>query len=526
MTAPQAHDPSGLSEPARAGWTPAAVVAVLATLPFLPTLQGAFLNWDDAPLFLENPHYRGFGWAQVKWAFTTFHMGHYMPLSWLIWELDYMLSGTNPIGYHLTSLLLHAAAAIACYCLSLRLLRLALPSATECDLRLGAAAAALFWAVHPLRVESVAWATELRDVLSGLFYISAVIAYLKAVAADDGSRSGWYWRSFALFAGAVLSKSITVTLPAALLVLDVYPLRRLGPGRWLDRRVWLEKLPFVALTAIAGVIAFIAIRGIGNQPSWQVMGLLPRLIFMAYGLSSYVFNTLAPFALSPLYPLYVLITWFHLGGALAGAMVAAAAWRRWPALTAVSVFYFVTLLPVSGLFHNGPQAAADRYTYVSCLGWAMLVGALAAWRWTGARVVRTVLAAWLIALMALTWQQTGVWHDSVTLWSRVISLYPDSALAHFNLGGFYEGQGRYAEALAEYQEVLRLSRNNAYWYITIGWAWEKTGVSPGAERAFREALRLRPGLPDACVGLARVLERMGKRPERSKGCPPPEQPKK
>jgi tetratricopeptide (TPR) repeat protein len=523
VTAPNPPEPTG---PARSAWTAPALVATLAMLPFLPALQGAFLNWDDAPLFLENPHYRGLGWAQIKWAFTTFHMGHYMPLSWLMWELDYTLWGMNPLGYHLTSLLLHAATAVACYFLSRRLLRLALPSATVRDLRLGAVAGALFWAVHPLRVESVAWATELRDVLSGLFYVSAVIAYLKAVATDSSSRSGWYWGSLALFAGAVLSKSITVTLPAALLVLDVYPLRRLGPGRWLERRIWLEKLPFLTLAALAGILAFTAISGIGNRPSWQVMGLLPRLIFMAYGLSSYVFHTLAPFALSPLYPLNVLITWSHLGGALAGMVIAAAAWRRWPALTAVWVCYVMTVLPVSGLFQNGPQAAADRYTYISCLGWAVLVGGLAAWGWTGARVVRTVLVVWLIGLMALTWQQSKVWHDSVTLWSRVISLYPNSALAHFNLGGFYEGQGRYAEALAEYQEVLRLSRNNPYWYITIGWAWEKAGVNPGAERAFREALRLRPGLPDACVGLARVLEHMGKRPERPEGCPPPKEPKK
>jgi tetratricopeptide (TPR) repeat protein len=523
MTALRPPEPAG---PARSAWTAPALVAALATLPFLPALRGAFLNWDDAPLFLENPHYRGLGWPQIKWAFTTFHMGHYMPLSWLIWELDYAFWGMNPLGYHLTSLLLHAATAMAFYFLSLRLLRLALPSTTERDLRLGAAAAALFWAVHPLRVESVAWATELRDVLSGLFYVSAVIAYLKAVAATGNNRSGWYWGSLALFAGAVLSKSITVTLPAALLVLDVYPLRRLGPGRWLERRIWLEKLPFLALAALASILAFVAIGQIGNRPSWQVMGLLPRLLFMAYGLSSYVFHTLVPFALSPLYPLNVLITWFHLGGALVGVVIAAARWRRWPALTAVFVLYLVTLLPVSGLFQNGPQAAADRYTYVSSLGWAILVGALAGRRWKGARVVRAVLAAWLITLMALTWQQTKVWHDTATLWSHVISRYPNSALAHFNLGGFYEGEGHYAEALAEYQEVLRLSGNNAYWYVTIGWAWEKTGVNAGAERAFREALRLRPGLPDACVGLGRVLERMGKRPEYSAGCEPPKQPTK
>lgn len=519
MTAPHASEPSGSPGPARAGWTSAALVAVVAMLPFLRALQGAFVNWDDVPSFLENPHYRGLGWAQIKWAFTTFHMGHYMPLSWLTLGLDYVLWGMNPVGYHLTSLLLHGATTLAFYFLSFRLLRLAQPAAAARDLRLGAAVAALFWAVHPLRVESVAWATELRNVLSGLFFVLAVIAYLKGVEGGDGRRGGWYWGSIGLFAASLLSKSITVTLPAALLVLDVYPLRRLGPGRWLDRRIWLEKLPFFALAAAAVVLAFAAISHIGNRPSWQDMGLLPRLVFMAYGLSSYAFNTLAPFALSPLYPLDVLITWFHLGGALAGAVVAAAAWRRWPGLTTVSVAYFVTLLPVSGLFQNGPQAAADRYTYLPCLGWAVLVGALAAWRWKGTYVVRAVLAAWLVALMALTWQQTTVWHDTLTLWSRVISLYPNSRAAHFNLGGAYEEDGRYAEALAEYLEVLRLSRGDGRWYVTIGWLYEKAGVDRGAEQSFREALNRRPGLLDACDGLRRVLARIGKRPETPEGCP-------
>ncbi|HET8577971.1 MAG TPA: tetratricopeptide repeat protein, partial [Methylomirabilota bacterium] len=120
-----------------------------------------------------------------------------------------------------------------------------------------------------------------------------------------------------------------------------------------------------------------------------------------------------------------------------------------------------------------------------------------------------------------TWQQAQVWHDSITLWTQAMVVHPDSRAAHFNLGGAYEGEARYAEALAEYQEVMRLSGNKAMWYVTIGWAWEKTGVDRGAEQAFREALRLAPGSLDACAGLARVLERMGQRPESPAGCPPP-----
>ncbi len=501
-------------------WGPAVLVAALAAAPSARALQNEFVGWDDAATFLENPNYRGLGPAQLRWMFTTFRMGHYMPLSWLTWGLDYTFWGVNPLGYHLTNLILHGATALAFYFLALRLLGLAMPDSAETDRRLGAGAAALLWAVHPLRVESVAWATERRDVLSGLFYVSAVIAYLKAVAEPGRRRPGWYWGAVGFFAAALLSKSITVTLAAVLLVLDVYPLRRLGGGHsWLDRDVWREKLPFFALAGTAAVLAFAAVGNVPARPSWQSMGLLPRAILTLHGLGFYVVKTALPLGLSPLYPLDVTISWLELAGVLLGLAAAAAAWRHWPALTAVALVYAMTLLPMSGFFQNGQQSAADRYSYLACLGWALLLGGLVSLRWIGTRVIRAVIAVCLVALMGLSWQQSGVWHDSVTLWRHALSLYPTSRAAHFNLGGAYEERGRYAEALAEYREVLRLSANYPLWYVTIGWAWEKTGVDRGAEQAFREALRLWPGLPDACVGLRRVLERMGKSPETPPGCP-------
>ena len=176
--------------------------------------------------------------------FTTFHMGHYIPLTWMTFGLDYLLWGLTPSGYHLTNILFHSATALACYCLSFRLLRAALQEVAESDLRIGAALAALLFAVHPLRAESVAWITERRDVVSGLFYVLSVIAYLKAVDGTDRVRPRWYWTSVGLFAGGLLSKSIVVSLPVVLLALDVYPLHRLGGARgWQRPSVWLEKVP-------------------------------------------------------------------------------------------------------------------------------------------------------------------------------------------------------------------------------------------------------------------------------------------
>jgi hypothetical protein len=190
-----------------------AVVVATAVGLFLPALSAEFVNWDDPANFIENTHYRGLGPRQLTWMFTTFHMGHYMPLTWLTLGWDYAVWGMSAWGYRLTNLLLHAATALTFYFLSLRLLRLSLGPATRpLQLHLGAAVAAIVFAAHPLRAESVAWVTERRDVLSGLFYVGALLAYVKAV--EDGKRRvDLYWTAVALFVGALLSKSITATLP-------------------------------------------------------------------------------------------------------------------------------------------------------------------------------------------------------------------------------------------------------------------------------------------------------------------------
>src|SRR6184192_1113707 len=177
-------------------------------------------------------------------------MAHYIPLTWMTLGMDYLLWGMNPVGYHLTSLLLHTTSAVVFFFLARRLLTLALPRASGRGhaLTVSAGFAALVFAIHPLRVESVAWVTERRDVLSGLFYLVTILLYLRACERGERGR-GWYWLSVAVFVCALLSKSMVVNLPIVLLILDVYPLRRLGGfvGWWSDpaRRIYVEKIPFV-----------------------------------------------------------------------------------------------------------------------------------------------------------------------------------------------------------------------------------------------------------------------------------------
>src|SRR5712692_3723317 len=344
----------------RRTWLVPLAIASLTFTAFLPALQNQFVNWDDPRNFLENPHYRGLGWTHLRWMWTT-HLGHYIPLTWMTLGLDYLLWGMNPLGYHLTNLLLHAANAVVFFFVVRRLLTRALPSPSERGyaLAVSAGVAALVFAIHPLRVESVAWVTERRDVLSGLFYLVAILLYLRAC--ERGARGrGWYWLSVAAFVGALLSKSMVVNLPVVLLILDVYPLRRLGGavGWWSEpaRRVYVEKIPLVLLGAAASAIALMAQVSIHAAASLTQLSVPSRLAVSAYGLSFYLWKMVVPVNLSPLYELPPTVNpWappflLSYGLVLAITAIALALRRRVPGLPAAWFAYIVVLLPVLGIF--------------------------------------------------------------------------------------------------------------------------------------------------------------------------------
>src|SRR5213594_5175026 len=392
------REPVALALPQRWGsWLVPVLIALVTLAAFLPTLQNQFVNWDDHENLLDNPHYRGLGRAHLRWMWTT-HMGHWIPLTWMTFGLDYLLWGMNPVGYHLTSLLLHVTNAVVFFFVVRRILTLALPSPAERShaLAVSAGFAALVFAIHPLRVESVAWVTERRDVLSGLFYLLTILVYLRA--SERGARGqGWYWLSVAAFVCALLSKSMVVNLPVVLLILGVYPLRRLGGAiGWLSesaRRVYVEKIPFVLLAAAAAAIALMAQLSHNTMVSVVQLSALGRLAVSAYGVSFYLWKTVAPVNLSPLYELPPTVNpWappflLSCGLVLAITAIVVAFRRRVPGLPAAWVAYIVVLLPVLGIFQSGPQIAADRYTYLASLGWAILVSAGVLSHWGATRLL-------------------------------------------------------------------------------------------------------------------------------------------
>src|SRR5213596_1993271 len=497
------------------------VIAFSTFAAFLPALQNQFVSWDDAENFLDNPHYRGLGWTHLRWMWTT-HLGHYIPLTWMTLGLDYLLWGMNPVGYHLTNLLLHATNAVVFFFVVRWLLTRALPSPSERGyaLAVSAGVAALVFAIHPLRVESVAWVTERRDVLSGLFYLVAILLYLRAC--ERGARGrGWYWLSVAVFGCALLSKSMVVNLPVVLLILDVYPLRRLGGavGWWSApaRRVYVEKIPFVLLAAAASAVALMAQLSHNTMVSVVQLSALGRLALSVYGVSFYLWKTVAPVNLSPLYELPPTVNpWappFLLSYGLVVAITALvlALRRPLPGLLAAWVAYVVVLLPVLGIFQSGPQIAADRYTYLASLGWAILVSAGVLSHWRRRPFLFTGLAACvLFGLGILTWNQVQVWRDSEKLWTHALATYPKSSIAENNLGNVRADQSKLAEAIEHYRQALDINPEHASAHYNLGNVLAQQGMLAEASEHHRQALQIKPDDADAHNNLGNVLAQQGK----------------
>ena len=357
-------------------------IAALTVGAFFPSLDGQFLNWDDEKNLVTNEGYRGLGASQLRWMATTTLMGHWIPLTWVTLGLNYVVGGMAPWGYHAGNLLLHAANAVVCFVVARRLLAAGAGEArTAARVEWGAAVAAAVFAVHPLRVESVAWATERRDVLSGLFFLLAVWGYLRAV--EQGRQGGldgrWRAVSLGLFAAALMSKASTMMLPAALLVLDVYPLRRRRQGVGWGALV-REKLGYLVLAGAGAVVALVAVRQGALVTGYGEYGVGARAVMTVYSLFFYPWKFLWPVDLSPMYELPARIepvAWKFVVPLVAVPVITVALLalrRRWPGGLAAWVYSALLVLPVSGAVHAGYQLAHDRYSYLSGLGLAVLVG--------------------------------------------------------------------------------------------------------------------------------------------------------
>lgn len=436
----------------------ALLVAVVTVAVFLPAVLGNdFVAFDDDFTLLRNPHYRGLSPSHLWWMLTSTVGGHWQPFAWLTFALDWSLWGLAPVGYHLTNVLLHAtgAAVFALVLVELLPRGLGWPVATG-PLVTAAALGALAWAVHPLRVESVVWATERRDVLSGLFWLLAVLAYLRAHPPGGGLRLGVLAASVLATALSLLAKSWAMTLFAVLLVLDAWPLRRLRRGGWMEALA--EKLPFAWLGLVSAGITWLAVSR--YLPDAEQHGLGERIAQASYGLCFYVARTIWPRDLVAMYELRGTLSpfaWPYGGCLVAVAGFTAAAVllrRRAPAVLATWATYAIVLLPVLGLTQAGPQLVADRYAYLATLPWFALFTGVALRAAIGARTRRRVLAVAaaveVVVLALLTVQQARVWASTEALWAHAVAVQPGNAFARLSFGAALLEAGRPAEAEAQF----------------------------------------------------------------------------
>jgi Flp pilus assembly protein TadD len=508
------------------------LVGIVSVVAFLPALDGQFLTWDDDVNFLWNESYRGLGWPQIGWAFSNVRMGHYIPFTWLTLSANYVAGGMQPRGYHLVNLLLHGANAVLFFLVARRLLAAARDAGgqarrAETALAWGAAGAALVFALHPLRVESVAWITERRDVLSGLFFLAAVLAYLRGVEGGEGIEPRWRNCSLALFAGGLLSKASVMPLPAVLVLLDVYPLRR-GAFAW--RRLVVEKTGYWALALAGAVGALVALKTSGLRITpYAAYGPEARLGMVAYSFWFYPAAWAWPVRLSPMYELparvhplagkFLLAT----GGLVVVTLVLLWLRKRWPGGLAAWLYSAIMLLPISGVVHAGFQLAHDRYSYLSGLGFALAAGGAVVWilGTAEARQVSRPVAAGALGVVVLvvaglgisSWQQSRIWRDSETLWRWGLEVDARCAVCANNLAVLFihsdnAAQLREAEALARHALAINPAYDSAY--TTLGAILARRHQDRDAEAAFRRALELAPDRVLPAVNLGSLYARNGR----------------
>jgi protein O-mannosyl-transferase len=511
-------------------WLVAVPLVFVVIAAFLPALDNGFVNWDDDKIFLDNPSYRGLAPDQIKWAFTTFWFGVYQPLAWLLFGMEFILWKLDPRGYHLTSVILHAMNAVVLYGLTMTLLvrcRPVAPLKRSWTYPLGAGLATALFAVHPLRVETVAWASCQPYLPCALFSMLAVLAYLRAFRTAATPQWAWLGASFALFVAALLSKAVAVSLPIVFLILDVYPLRRFAQndGGWFApaaRKIWYEKLPFIAVSLVFMVVAIVA-RG-HSVASVARNDLIGSVAQACYGIWFNIDKTVLPLDLAAVYPPPRDKNWLapRFVARIVGTVVLTGALillrRRWPALLAAWLIYLVVLAPNSGIVPFSDQIASDRYSYIATLSWVPVMAGSFCVLWQAslrARPVAIALTALGLILLAglipLTWDQCRTWRNSETLWAHALDHGGiDSSVAHYNTAILLYSQGKLEAAETHTAKAIKLNPSDYTVKNFMGIVYQRHGNLDRAATQFADALSLNPWYGDAHYNLAVILSRQGK----------------
>jgi Flp pilus assembly protein TadD len=478
---------------------------------FAPVLENGFVAYDDDQYVSRNRRVlEGFTPAGVRWALTTDHTANWHPLTWFSLMADAQISGGAPRGFHRTSILLHLAAAL--------LLFAALRGMVG---RSGLAFwTALLWAVHPLRVESVAWIAERKDVLAGLCWILAMLLHLRFARRPTPARLLPVAAAMAL---GLSAKQVLVTLPLALLLLDLWPLGRHRlpdsagrPSPWTF--LLAEKVPLLILGLGAGTVTLL----VQDVQPWSRSGLLHRLVAFGSALLRYLGTTFFPRGLSPFVeiPVETMPVVFQVATLVllvASVLLPVVFFHRFPWMAVGWGWFLLVLLPMSGLGARvGAQTAADRYTYLPHLGLALLVAItmMLCMRKSLYLIVSTVVISTIF--IVFTRAQSGHWRDSRTLFVHMLDLDPRNMVAANGLGLLLLEEGNPREAEELFRRALHRSgsppgfRDFPQAFNNLGIALATLGRMGEAEEAFHNALRAKPLYPEAMGNLANVLGASGR----------------
>jgi protein O-mannosyl-transferase len=490
----------------------ALLLALVTLAVYLPVRTHSFVNYDDTDYVTENSFVKnGLTWAGIKWAFTTGHASNWHPLTWLSHMADCQLFGPNAGAHHFTNVLFHAANTVLLFVLLRRLTEKIWP---------GAMVAALF-AWHPLHVESVAWISERKDVLSTFFALLALLSYVK-YAQEKSRRSFWF--AFLFFALGLMSKPMLVTLPFVMLLLDYWPLQRFSFSAFRFPLL-IEKIPFFLLSTISCVVTFF-VQSQQNGDAVASLELVPlhyRLLNSVIAYGRYLLKMVWPVNLAVIYPLPNHLSWMYAAAATSTAALLIISWLVWraartfPYLLVGWLWFLGTLIPVIGLVQVGSAALADRYTYFPAIGIfiAVVFGFCeAAQRFHFPKIILPAAAILILgACLFLMEKQLSYWRDSESLFRHALAVTKDNHVAHVNLGVALDVQGRFDEALEQYHAAEQLAPELYHIHNNIANILDKLGRPAEAVVEYREAVRRQPDLAFLHNSLGGELAALGQSAE-------------
>lgn len=499
-------------------WSRSWVVALLVTAAILAyhanfSTEHVFLKWDDHSNIVDNPGFKGLSAQNLKWMFTAHHLGVYEPVSWLTKALQYAAFGLSARGFHLVTLVFHIITTLLLFLISTRLLPLVFAQASRETIRVGATVSAFAFAVHPLRVEIVAWASGQSYALAALFSVLAIWAYLRHCA-RKAPWTSWLWLSMSAYCLAVLSKSTAVMLPFMLLALDYYPLRRLG---W--RNAIFEKAPYYAVAVTVVMVAVEATQG-AQDLSEPVFNSCEKLARACYAAVFYLGKTIWPAGILPHYPVprqgLALTAPQYLLSCLSVFTITVTAYvkrRAWPWLAACWFAYIAVLAPVLGFVQHGTQImAADRYAYLSAFPLVLLVGAAVMYVSKGSchpAFRHGIASALAILMIGLTVQQMRIWRNTETLWRHVVELDGSNVFACNNLGNLLMEEQRYESAAEVLERGFALEPTKMKLVLNYGVSLEKLKQFGLAARVYTKALEHHPKNPLVQNNLGVIMLNLG-----------------